>query len=227
MVWMGVSEERIETTTQKKMMGICKDILDCAQKGLFDAIIVGRRGLSPIQETFMGSTTTKLLEHSRVVPVWIVDGDVTSMKIMLAVDGSEASLRAVDHLCFMLGGNDKARVTLFHVKPRFRDFCEIHFDKKEGAVDEVIARGAKRFIDHFYAHALKKFRAAAVKEDQIEIEVAERTMDVGKAITNYAKEGNYGTVVVGRSGASHAFFMGSVSRRVLNKLSGCAVWLVS
>ncbi len=227
MVRMGIGEERIETTTQKRMMGICKDILECAQKGLFDAIIVGRRGLSRIQETFMGSTTAKLLEHSRVVPVWVVDGDVTSMKVVLAVDGSESSLRAVDHLCFMLGGNEKVKVSLFHVRPKFRDYCPINFDEKEGVLGKVIARGAKRCIDHFYAHALEKFTEVGLKENQIEAKVTKPGMDVGKAIVNHIKRGDYGTVVMGRSGTSQAFFMGSVSRYVLNKVSGCAVWLVS
>ena len=61
MVGMGVAEKRIETATQKKVLGICKDILDCAQNGLYDAILVGRRGLSRVQKTFMGSTTAKLV----------------------------------------------------------------------------------------------------------------------------------------------------------------------
>ena len=115
MVRMGISEKRIETVTQRKIMGICKDVLDCAQQGLYDAILVGRRGLSRLQQTFMGSTTAKLVKHSTVIPVWVVDGDVKSMKVMLAVDGSEASLRAVDHLSFIVGGNEKIKFTLFHV----------------------------------------------------------------------------------------------------------------
>jgi nucleotide-binding universal stress UspA family protein len=227
MVRMGISEERVETTTQKKIMGICKDILDCAEKGLFDAIIVGRRGLSGIQGAFMGSITTKLVEHSCVIPVWIVDGDVKSMKLMLAADGSEASLRAVDHLCFMIGGNGKIKVTLFHATPKFGDYCPINFNKKGGAVGQVIARGSQKCIDDFYALALEKFKEAGVKEDQIDIKVATGATAVGKAIVNHAKKGNFGTVVVGRSGTSNAFFMGSVSRHVVNKVSDSAVWLIS
>jgi len=227
MVRMGISEERIETATQKKIMGICKDILDCAQKGLFDAIVVGRRGLSRIQETLMGSITTKLVEHSRVVPLWVVDGDVTSMKLLLAVDGSEASLRAVDHLCFMVGGNEEIKFTLFHVRQKFGDYCPVNFDEKEGSVAQVIDRGEKRCIDRFHALALDKFKEAGINEDQVEVNVTKGTMDAGKAIVNQAKKEKYGTVVVGRSGTNKAFFMGSVSRHVLNKASDRAVWLVS
>lgn len=227
MVGMGIAEECIETATQKKVTGIARDILDCAQQGLYDAILVGRRGLSRIQKTFMGSTTAKLVEHSSVIPVWVVDGDVTSMKVMLAVDGSEASLRAVDHLGFLVGGNDKIKLTLFHVTPTLRDYCVIDFDEKESDVGEIIARGAKQCIDHFYTHAQRKFQEAGIQENQIELKVVKRTIDIGKAILDHARNGDYGTVVIGRRGVNEAFFMGSVSKYVLDRMSGRALWVVS
>ena len=52
-------------------------------------------------------------------------------------------------------------------------------------------------------------------------------MNVGKAIVDEAKKGNYGTVVIGRRGVSKAFFMGSVSRYVLDRTRNRALWLVS
>jgi nucleotide-binding universal stress UspA family protein len=227
MMRMGIAEERIETITQRRIMGICKDILDCAQQGLYDAILVGRRGLSRLQQTFMGSTTAKLVKHSTVIPVWVVDGDVKSMKVMLAVDGSEASLRAVDHLSFMVGGNEKIRFTLFHVTPTLGNYCAIDFNEKESDVGKIIARGSARCVDRFFAHAQDKFREAGIQDRQIELKVVKRTVDVGKAIVSEAKKEDYGTVVVGRRGASKAFFMGSVSAYVLDKTSGRAVWVVA
>ena len=227
MVGMGIPETRIETASQQKMIGVSKDILDCAEQGLYDAIVVGRRGLSRIQKAFMGSTTAKLVEHSRVIPVWVVDGDVTSMRIMLAVDASEASLRAVDHVCFMVDGNENIKVTLFHVMPMLRDYCDIDFEEKEGDVRQIVARGAKRRIEHFYAHTRHRFNDAGLQENQIELKVIKRAMDVGKTILDEARKGDYGTVVIGRRGANGAFYMGGVSRSVLNKISERAVWVVS
>jgi nucleotide-binding universal stress UspA family protein len=227
MVGMGIPEERIDTATQPKVMGICKDILDSAEDGLYDAILVGRRGLSRIQKTFMGSITAKLVEHSRVVPVWVVDGDVTSTNIMLAVDGSEVSLRAVDHLSFMVGGNEKIKITLFHVMSTLRDYCAIVFAEEDSDVCQIVAKGAKRCIDHFYARTQHKFREAGLKEDQIELKVTRRAIDVGKAILDQARKGDYGTVVIGKRGLNNAFFTGSVSKYVLDRISNRAVWAVS
>ena len=226
MVRTGIADKRINVATQPKVLGLVKDILDHAERGLYDAIVVGRRGLSRIQKAFMGSVTAKLVEHSRVIPVWVVDANVTSTTIMVAVDGSESSLRAADHLSFMVGENPRIKVTLFHVMPRLRDYCVIDFDDKDTGIDQVIAQSDKLYIDHFYAHARKKFREAGIQENQIEIKTTKCTVNVGKAIVDEARKGNYGTVVIGRRGASKAFFMGSVSRYVLDRTSNRALWLV-
>jgi nucleotide-binding universal stress UspA family protein len=227
MVRMGIAEKRIETVTQKKVMGIAKDILDCGCRGLYDAILVGRRGLSRLQKTFMGSTTSELVEHSTLIPVWVVDGEVESMKMMMAVDASEASLRAVDHLSFMLGGNDEITVTLFHVTPMLKNYCPIDFNEKECDAGKIVARGASRCLDHFFARARKKFTEAGIRDDQVELRVVKRAMDIGKAIVCQIREEDYGTVIIGRRGADEAFFMGSVSRYVLDKTHGRALWVVS
>ncbi len=225
---MGISETSINTATQQKALGIAKDILDHSERGLYDAIVVGRRGLSRAQKAFMGSTTAKLVAHSRVIPVWVVDGNVTSTRIMVAVDGSESSLAAVDHLCFLVGENPKITVTLFHVVPRLGDYCGIDFldDGTEEFTEEFIKQGARQRLDRFYAHAQRIFREAGLQENQIQIKVTKRILNVGKAILDEAKKGDYGTVVVGRRGISAAFFMGSVSRYVLDKISNRTVWLV-
>jgi hypothetical protein len=46
-------------------------------------------------------------------------------------------------------------------------------------------------------------------------------------ILDEANKGNYGTVVVGRRGAKHAHFFGSVSQYVTERIANRALWLVS
>jgi nucleotide-binding universal stress UspA family protein len=188
---------------------------------------VGRRGLTKTQRAFMGSLTADLVEHSKMIPVWVVDGEVTSKKIMVAVDGSESSLRAVDHVAFMVGENPHTEVTLFHVLPRLRDYCGIDFEEKKADIEKVVAQGAQKCIDHFYVQAQNKFREAGIQEDQLEIRVSKRTANVGKTIADEARKGDYGTVVVGRRGMNRSFFMGSVSRHVLDKTANKTVWVVN
>jgi nucleotide-binding universal stress UspA family protein len=227
MIRMGIAQDRIELATQAKSLGLAKDVLDRAQEGLYDAVAVGRRGLTKTQRAFMGSLTADLVVHSKVIPVWVVDGEVTSNKIMVAVDGSESSLRAVDYVAFMLGENPDIAVTLFHVLPRLRDYCVIDFEETEADMGQVVAQGAQKCIDDFYVQARDKFREAGIQEDQIQVRVSKRTANVGKAIADEAKKGDYGTVVVGRRGMNRSFFMGSVSRHVLDKTANRTVWVVN
>ena len=227
MMSLGVKPDHIQVVSQPRKLGCAKDIIEYAQQGHYDAIAVGRRGLSKFQETFAGSITSNILEHSRVIPVWVIDGQITSTRIMVAVDGSESSLRAVDHVCFMTSGNPDIVITLFHVMPRFSDFCPISFEEPTEKIEEILIQGDKRCVDHFHAVAMQKFKEAGFQDTQIQINTVDCMYNIGSAIIDEAKSGNFGTVVVGRRGGGNAFFMGSVSRTVLGKTAKCALWVVS
>jgi nucleotide-binding universal stress UspA family protein len=227
MVNMGIKEERIDIIAHPKMLGMARDILEHAQKGLYDAICIGRRGLTRLQATFSGSVTNKLLQHSQFIPVWVVGSEVKSKNVMVAVDGSESSLRAVDHLCFMLMDNDEINITIFHVAAKIGDYCEIDFNDTDGELEKLVIEGDKRCVQRFYTHAFKKFKDAGIGEDRILIKEVKPRMNVGKAIINELKKGDYGTVVLGRRGISKSFFMGKVSENVIGKIENCTLWLVS
>jgi len=227
MARMGISEECIDVVTAPKAVGLTKDILLYAERGLYDAIVAGRRGLSRIQKTFMGSISAKLLAHSMVVPVWMVDGDVRSTRIMVAVDGSENSLRIVEHVNLMVAENPDIKVTLFHVIPELMEYGAFRFPKNASDLRQIIAQGEKRHIQDFCEDARQKFKDAGIKDDQIQVKITKPTRNIGKSITREAAKGNYGTVVIGRRGLNKAFFLGSVAKHVLDKISGRAVWLVS
>ncbi|MDB9822595.1 universal stress protein [Deltaproteobacteria bacterium] len=226
MIKLGIADKNIETVSQPVIRGTAKAILDYGKQSLCDSIVMGRRGISRLAEMFTGSVTNNVLEHTSVIPVWAIGGDIKSSKIMVAIDGSESALHAIDHVIFMVGENPDIQVTLLHVTPRLRDYCTIEFDDKGDIIEDVITQGDKRCIDDFYVHAQKKFEEAGLKENQIDIKQVTSTINIGKAIVNEAKKGDYGTVVIGRRGANNSFFMGNVSRHVLINATDCAVWLV-
>ncbi len=225
---LGVPGDRIEVKTRAKKLGLARDILEEAEEGRYDAIAVGRRGIGKMQEMFMGSVTKNLVEHSRVIPIWVVDGEVTTTKLMIAVDGSESALRAVDHVAFMFARNASAKITLLHVVPKLKAYCGIDMDDAEAAdLEDVVVAGDKRCVESFLVHAYNKFREAGIEKEQIEIRTVEKTRNVGKAIVEELEKGGYGTVVFGRRGLSKAFFMGSVSNYIIGKTEDRALWLVS
>ena len=224
MVQMGIVPDRIEMITRARNLGLAKDIIDFGQNRNFDAIVVGRRGLSRLQEMYMGSVTTNVLEHSQVIPVWLVDGDVGTTEILLAIDGSESALRTIDHVRFMISNNPEVHLTLLHVASSARNFNPDQELNPE--LEQILARGDKACIEQFYPYAIQKFKEVGIFENQIEMKTVKGGRQAGKAILDFARKGNYGTIVMGRRGISKAFFMGSVSRYIINRISNCALWIV-
>lgn len=224
----GIPPERIECITRTRNLGYAKDIIEFAQSKRYDAIVVGRRGISGLQKMYSGSVTTDILEQSQVIPVWMVDGEVAPAgEILMAIDGSEASLRAVDHVSFILSKNPDARLTMLHVTSNARNYCEIDLDEQPNPeLEEIVARGDKACIDKFYPLAMKKFEDAGISDGQIRFETIRGGRRIGKSIMDFVEKGNYGTVVVGRRGVNKSFFMGSASRYIIDKISNRAVWVI-
>jgi nucleotide-binding universal stress UspA family protein len=227
LVRSGVPEAAIESVSQPQQQGPAKDILDAAQHGLYDAVVVGRRGLGSLQRMVMGSVSVHLIENSQVIPVWLVDGEVRSERILAAVDGSAGALRAVDHLAFMLSGNPDAVVRFFHVTPRLRDFCEVDFSGPEArTLEALVADGDRRCMDDFFAAALGKLKAAGFADRQIETRTASALIGVGETILETARAEGFGTIVTGRRGANRSFFGGNVSHTVSRNIVDAALWMV-
>jgi nucleotide-binding universal stress UspA family protein len=139
MTTAGIAENDLRLKTQPRMLGVAKDILEFSYAGHYDAVILGRRGLSGLEDVFIGSVSANIVNNSKDIPIWLVDEHGPSKEIMVAVDGSEDSFKAV--------------------------------------------------LDEF-------------------------------------RQGNFGTVVVGRRGMNKKYFTGSVSRYLMNHFSSSALWVV-
>jgi len=72
LVGAGVPPERISEKVVKGVASRAGAIVDEAESGGHDTIAVGRRGLSRIQEFFMGRVSSKVLQLARTKTVWVV-----------------------------------------------------------------------------------------------------------------------------------------------------------
>lgn len=220
-------ERDIVTVSLPGQDGVAKSLLDYGQSQKIDVIVTGRRDLSSLQKPFMGRVTADLVENSTFLPIWIVDGEVRSSKLMVAVDGSESSMRAIDHLCYVFHGNHDVHFHLLHIIPRLTESCGIDFGDGRERLEMVGQRGAHHCIDHFYRKAIERFKAAGIGTHQIESQILKKKLNPGKAIIQAAIQGGFGTLVIGRRGINRSFFTGSVSRYVTNRAENMALWLVT
>ena len=87
--------------------------------------------------------------------------------------------------------------------------------------------------DHKVTHELSlaktHFTESGFKADQIECNIISGDQDAAAAIVQRAKEGGYGTIVIGRRGLSSTqkVFMGRISNRIILLAEEHAVWLVN
>lgn len=222
----GMDGERIETKALPRTADAAKDILFEAEHGLYDAVVLGRRGLSKTQELFVGSVTNKVVQHAQRLPIWVVGGPVKSLKVLCAVDGSEGSLRAVDHMAFLLGGAEECEITLFHAGASLQEYCALDFDSQmEEEIDDELLSSQTRCMDDFYLRAVRLLRQAGVDPGRISAKTQPGGLSVAGSVLKEIKRGGYGTVVLGRRGENNSFFLGHVSDRVMAKASKAAVWI--
>lgn len=223
----GMPGERIELKNHPRQIGVADDLLAWCQVADYDALVVGRRGLSYLQELVIGSVTENLVNYSSLTPIWIVDGKIEAEKILLAVDGSPRALRALDHLAFMLSGSESSRIQMLHVQPSLQDYCEIDtLPESLAEAESVMLDSDQRCLDDFHAQALSVFQRNGFSKDRIDLEILTNKRFAGKAILEAARQGDFGTIVIGKRGTSKTRFFGSVSRHIIYNAHNLAVWVV-
>jgi nucleotide-binding universal stress UspA family protein len=226
MIQEGILESRLEAVIEPMQLGAAKDILNWGEKHGQDAIIIGRRGRTPSWDFSIGTIPAKVVNHGLEIPVWVVAGESTSTKILLAVDGSQNSLRAVDHLIHMVGANPDISITLFHVIPYLRHYYSIDVERSWAYLQLVMQREDNRRMEGFYEKAHKRFKIAGLKGSQINTTICRRSSDISTAIYGEAKAGQYNTVIVGRRGERGAFFSGQIARRLVQILEDQTLCIV-
>ncbi len=225
LVHKGISESRIKTVSQPRMLGQSKDILEYAHRHLYDTLVLGRRGLSRVQKVFMGSTSAKLMEHGAALPLWIIDGDVSLKRVLVALDASYDAERMVDYLATMIGNHPDVRISAYHIR---LDASSLEGDSGDIApsLAKLVAKSEEKWRSQIWPEALERLTAAGLKTEQIELISVNRKGRMGKMILEQADSGHYDTVVIGRSGVGKAFYFGRVARYVSERITGRALWLI-
>jgi nucleotide-binding universal stress UspA family protein len=219
MIRKNVDAAHIEQVTRPRQTGVADDILAL--------ILVGRRGASYLREWLMGSVTANLVENAKVTPVWVVDGNVRNTEIILAADGSQTSLRALDHLAYILSGGPDRKIHVLHARPRFQDFCEITLEEETVKnAEAVFFKDDQRCMRDFLQQAESVLEKNGFGRNQIELQTIEGNLSIAQSLMKYSRDNNFGTIVLGKRGQSRSLFTGSVSRGLLNKTNRAALWVV-
>lgn len=223
----GISPEHVTTEVKISTTSPASEVLHVARKGFYDALVIGRRGVSQLEKLIMGSVSSTLLGKCHDVPVWIVDGQVNSRKFLVPVDGSHFTLQALDHLCFILQGNPYAEITLFHSSAMFAQ----KQDLKKGYCNRFLPqewcqeRGQED--DLYFLAPQQMLINSGFPSERIHLLETKKGMYASRQIVRQALIDDYGTIVMGRRDKEIIKgVFGSVTEKVLAMSVDTAVWVV-
>jgi nucleotide-binding universal stress UspA family protein len=208
----GFPEDSIKLKMPKREKGIARDIVTEAKNG-YHCVVLGRRGMSKLKDLVLGSVSTKLTDRLDFAPLIVVGKNPDSRALLLALDGSKNSMRAVDFVGAMVGG-DNREVGLIHV---------IRGENKSLIEEE------KKRISAVFDDAQTRLIESGFKPYQLKTRIITGAQSRAGAIFLEAKSNGYGTIVVGRKGLSKVrdFFMGRVSNKVIHMAKKHATWVVN
>ena len=223
----GIAPERISSDAHLSRTGIAADIVYEARRGLYDALVIGRRGLGRLEKFFIGSVSTNVLEKCYDVPVWIIDGKVDSRKFLVPVDGSTHTLRAVDHLAFMVKDVPEVEITLFHSKAILAQRSEIDFDRcSELWSADWCHEHLTREDSHFHGPE-QLLIENGIPADRIRRLETSMGIHPSRQIVRQALIDDIGTIVMGRRPEdANKGITGSVSGRVAVMAVNTSIWVV-
>jgi len=145
-------------------------------------------------------------------------------KILLAVDGSKASGRAVQYVGKFASLMDSVEICILNVYPG----PPPDYYSKGGLLNDYVAMREERAVQMFN-EARTILIEAGVQEKQLNqvVRIAEgRT--ISEEVLAVQAEGNYGTVVAGKRGVSKAeeFLFGSISNALARHSKHFTSWIV-
>ena len=73
LVESGFASRNVAIKIRKKKAGIARDVLKEAERGKYDTLVIGRRGLSGVKQFVLGSVSNKIVKFAKKTSVVVVD----------------------------------------------------------------------------------------------------------------------------------------------------------
>lgn len=227
----GFPSEAVTVTIADRKVGIARDIAYEASQG-YDALVMGRTGVSRIKDLFLGSIANKLLTRSMETPLWLIGGAPKPGKVVLAVDRSENAMKAAAYAGRMLAGTD-SKVLALSVLRGIQTFIRgpegmVMPGVEETGISEAVNELKNAELKPTFTEVRRVLEGAGIPSAKITTRVVTDSLSRAESILTTARAEGYESIVVGRRGLSRVqeFFMGRVGHKVVQMAHSEAVWII-
>ena len=227
----GIDPANLHLSIKEPSIHVARDILEMEEDAQHDGIVLGRHGMSAVEEFFMGSVTHKVLQHAKDLPICVVHGKPESRNILVPVVSAPNSKRALDKVAWLLAESGPMEVTIMHVAETFmlREMSSMWAGAGPGDLQSDIQERLFEDAEDMLGQAKTYLEDRGIPAFAIRTSLEKTASGVARTILNTAREGAFGTIVVGRRGISRAkrFLFGSVSNKIVQHARDMAVWVIS
>ncbi len=209
-----------------KNRGVAEDLIQIAKEGLFDAIVIGRRGLTKLSSYILGGITYKLLSSSPV-PVWFVRGNQWNQKFLVCFDITEQDLSLFDYVSFVLRDHPTAKISFFHVFSPFKGlFNGFHF---KGSLEELLEVLKGKTFARYFLKVKEIFEENDFPLNNASFYLKRSVFGTAGEIVRLAKKENYSTIILGhrKEKTWEKRFFGSICEKLLIYFEDRAIWVIS
>jgi nucleotide-binding universal stress UspA family protein len=212
----GHSPEAVSINIHDRRRGVARDIIAEAREG-YHAALIRRRGAGALKNMILGSVTGKLIEKLNFIPLLIAGQKPVNKKLLLAIDDSPCSNRAVAFVANTFGAETDVRIRLLHVH------------RNENGLFPAPPVNETGELPPMFTVARNMLVGAGIAPENISEKTITGAVSRAGAIVKAAEEGGWGTIVVGRRGLSRVsdFFIGRVSNKVVYAGRKETVWIVN
>ncbi len=202
----GFPAANIHKKVSYKQFGTATDIIQEGLAGIYDAIGLGRRGISRLEELLSESVSKQVFVTPMDIPLWVSRSTEKPLPhALLCTDGSPASLRCADHLAYMLRDEPQHQISVAYIA-------------RSTAGEQI------RFVLH---QARDILLGGGIAPERIH-EIVLDGEDPAETILHHTQEVPYGVVGLGRTGKgeTHSLhLLGSVSMRLFRHLHWATLWI--
>lgn len=205
----GFPEGQLKKIAKKKRRDTVEDITNELQNELHDAVILGKRSSSFLEDLICGNKGHALLDKDLAAPVWFCRDPAEGLQnVLLCLDGSPVGQRIADHVGFILQGEEQHSVTLLHV------------DRGQPDVDPATS----------FLAAAAALKSHGIPETRIHT-CQVKSSRVTNAILKVAEEGKFAVIALGSVGRTakkgvYDKLIGSTCKNIFDEIDKTTLWIV-